>query len=226
MRILAIEDEPRMSALLHKGLSEHGHEVTVALTGADGLKLTLDQTFEVILLDVGLPDLSGFDVAQVLRARKCPSSILMLTAYNKEDQIVRGLNLGADDYLTKPFSFAELLARLRAVTRPVHEPTPVVLTIADLVVDLIHHKVTRKGQTIDLTRTEFLLLELLAQSSPQVASRISLIEGIWGSVDEVSPGALDVLVNSLRNKLDSQFSTKLLLTVRGIGYQLQRSRTA
>jgi len=226
MRILAIEDEPRMSALLQKGLSEHGHEVTVALTGADGLKLTLDQTFEVILLDVGLPDLNGYDVAQVLRARNCPSSILMLTAYNKEDQIVRGLNLGADDYLTKPFSFPELLARLRAVTRPAHEAMPMVLTIADLVVDRNQHKVTRSGQTIDLTRTEFLLLELLAQVSPQVASRVSLMEGIWSSVDGVSAGALDVLVNALRSKIDAPFPTRLLHTVRGNGYQLRESKTA
>jgi DNA-binding response OmpR family regulator len=221
MRILAIEDEPRMSALLHKGLSEHGHEVTVALTGADALKVTLDQTFEVILLDVGLPDLNGYDVAQVLKERQCPSPILMLTAYNKEDQIVRGLDLGADDYLTKPFSFPELLARLRALTRPAQEPAPMmVLTIADLTVDLIQHKVLRKGHAIDLTRTEFLLLELLAHASPQVASRTSLIKGIWGSENEVSNGALDVLVNSLRSKIDLQFSTKLLHTVRGSGYQL------
>jgi two-component system, OmpR family, copper resistance phosphate regulon response regulator CusR len=221
MRILAIEDEPRMSALLHKGLSEHGHEVTVALTGADALKVTLDHTFEVILLDVGLPDLNGYDVAQVLKARQCPSPILMLTAYNKEDQIVRGLDLGADDYLTKPFSFPELLARLRALTRPAQGPAPVtMLIIADMTVDLMQHKVSRKGHAIDLTRTEFLLLELLAHSSPQVASRASLIEGIWGSVNEVSNGALDVLVNSLRSKIDLQFSTKLLHTVRGSGYQL------
>jgi two-component system copper resistance phosphate regulon response regulator CusR len=222
MRILAIEDEPRMSALLHKGLSEHGHEVTVALTGADGLKVTLDHTFEVILLDVGLPDLNGYDVAQVLKERRCPSPILMLTAYNKEDQIVRGLDLGADDYLTKPFSFPELLARLRALTRSAQEPAPMsALNIADLTVDLIQHKVFRKGHPIDLTRTEFLLLELLTRSSPQVASRTSLIQGIWGSVDEVSNGALDVLVNSLRSKIDLQFTTKLLRTVRGSGYQLQ-----
>jgi DNA-binding response OmpR family regulator len=220
MRILAIEDEPRMSALLHKGLSEHGHDVTVALAGADGLKLTLDRVFDVILLDVGLPDLSGYVVAQVLRERHCPSPILMLTAYNKEDEIVRGLNIGADDYLTKPFSFPELLARLRSITRPTPEPAPVLLTVADLVVDLIQHKVTRRGQIIDLTRTEFVLLELLAQKSPRVVPRSSLIAGIWGAANEVSPGALDVLVNSLRSKIDSRYATRLLQTVRGTGYLL------
>jgi DNA-binding response OmpR family regulator len=220
MRILAIEDEPRMSALLHKGLSEHGHDVTVALAGADGLKLTLDRVFDAILLDVGLPDLSGYVVAQVLRERHCPSPILMLTAYNKEDEIVRGLNIGADDYLTKPFSFPELLARLRSITRPTPEPAPVLLTVADLVVDLIQHKVTRRRQIIDLTRTEFVLLELLAQKSPRVVPRSSLIAGIWGAANEVSPGALDVLVNSLRSKIDSRYATRLLQTVRGTGYLL------
>jgi DNA-binding response OmpR family regulator len=221
MRILLIEDEPRMSALLHKGLSEHDHDVTIALAGAEGLKLTLDQEFDVILLDVGLPDLSGYDVAQVLRSRKCPSAILMLTAYNKEDEIVRGLNLGADDYLTKPFSFPELLARLRAITRPAPETAATTFTVADMVVDLIQHKVTRRGQSIDLTRTEFLLIELLAQHSPHVVSRIALLEKIWGGPREVSPGALDVLVNSLRNKIDLRSAVKLVQTVRGTGYLLK-----
>ncbi len=172
MRILAIEDEPRMSALLHKGLSEHGHDVTLALAGAEALKLTLDQAFDVILLDIGLPDLNGYDVAQVLRGRKCPAAILMLTAYNKEDEIVRGLNLGADDYLTKPFSFPELLARLRAITRPTQEA----------VANNLHGcrygcrsacstRLTRNGYTIELTRTEFLLVELLAQNAPRVVPR-------------------------------------------------------
>jgi DNA-binding response OmpR family regulator len=220
MRILTIEDEPRMAALLHKGLSEHGHEVTIALAGADGLKLTFDVVFDVILLDVGLPDLSGYDVAQVLRGRNYPASILMLTAYNKEDEIVRGLNLGADDYLTKPFSFPELLARLRAITRPAPELAPVTLTVGDLVVDRMRRKVTWKGQGIELTRNEFSLVELLAKHSPHVASRNALLEGVWGGANEVTEGALDVLVNSLRNKIDARFHTRLVQTVRGIGYLL------
>jgi DNA-binding response OmpR family regulator len=220
MRILTIEDEPRMSALLHKGLSEHGHDVTVALDGAEGLKLTLDREFDVVLLDLGLPGLSGYDVAQVLQERKYPASILMLTAYNKEDEIVRGLNLGADDYLTKPISFPELLARLRAVTRPAPQPAPTTFTIADLVVDTVRHKVIRNGQAIDLTRTEYQLLELLAQNSPRVVSRSTLIEGVWREYREVTPGALDVLVNSLRGKLDAPFTVKLLHTLRGSGYLL------
>jgi DNA-binding response OmpR family regulator len=226
MRILVIEDEPRMSALLHKGLSEHGHDVTVALNGAEGLKCTLDREFEVILLDLGLPDLSGYDVAQVLREKRYPASILMLTAYNKEDEVVRGLNLGADDYLTKPFSFPELLARLRAITRPLPEPAPTNFTIADMVVDKIHHKVKRGIQPVDLTRTEFLLLEVLAQNCPRVVSRRTLMELIWGRQAEVTPGALDVLVNSLRGKIDNPFPLKLLHTVRGSGYLLRPEEPA
>ena len=207
-----------MLALLHKGLSEHGHEVTIAPNGAEGLKLTLDQGFDVILLDVGLPDLNGFDVAQVLRERRCPASILMLTAYSKEDEIVRGLNLGADDYLTKPFSFPELLARVRAVARPT--PLPTSFSIADMVVDPTQRKVVRRGNPIEMTRTEFLLLEVLAQNSPRVVCRNSIIEAVWGRQNEVTPGALDVLINSVRNKIDARFTTKLVQTVRGIGYLL------
>lgn len=221
MRILVIEDEPRMSALLFKGLREHGHDVTVALNGAEGLKCTLDAEFDVILLDLGLPDLSGYDVAQVLRERRCPASILMLTAYNKEDEIVRGLNLGADDYLVKPFSFPELLARLRAITRSCPEPAPTHVTVADMVLNKVQHKVKRRGQSIELTRTEFALLEVLAQNSPRVVSRGTLIEEIWGQQAEVTPGALDVLVSSLRGKLDAPFPEKLLHTVRGSGYLLR-----
>jgi DNA-binding response OmpR family regulator len=224
MRILAIEDEPRMSALLRKGLSEQGHEVTLALAGAEALKLTLDHAFDVVLLDIGLPDLNGYDVAQVLRERKYPAAILMLTAYNKEDEIVRGLNLGADDYLTKPFSFPELLARLRAITRPIPEAAPTSFQIADLIVDTLQHKVTRCGQLIDLTRTEFLLLELLALRAPQVVPRAALIEHIWGAGAEVTAGALDVLVNSSRSKIDAPHRTRLLQTVRGKGYMLSESR--
>jgi DNA-binding response OmpR family regulator len=221
MNVLVIEDEPRLSALLHKGLMEHGHVVAIAMDGAEGLKLTMDHQFDVVLLDIGLPGLSGYDVAQVLRERQYPASILMLTAYNKEDQIVRGLNLGADDYLTKPFSFPELLLRLRAITRPSPGPTLTTFAIADMVVDVIQHKVRRKGQVIDLTKTEFLLLELLAQNSPGVVSRNSLIEGIWRTTNEISSGALDVLVNSLRNKIDSQYTVKLVQTARGAGYMLK-----
>jgi DNA-binding response OmpR family regulator len=225
MRILVIEDEPRMAALLLKGLSEHDHEVTIALNGAEGLKCTLDREFEIILLDLGLPDLSGYDVAQVFRERKYPASILMLTAYNKEDEIVRGLNLGADDYLTKPFSFPELLARLRAITRSLPE-APTNFTIADMVVDKIGHKVKRRGHAIELTRTEFLLLEVLAQNCPRVVGRSTLIELIWGRQAEVTPGALDVLVNSLRSKIDAPFPLKLLHTVRGSGYLLRAEKPA
>ncbi len=220
MRILVIEDEARMLHLLQKGLMEQGHEVMTATDGAEALKVTLDYDFDVVLLDVGLPGLSGYDVAQVLRERRCSASIIMLTAYNKEDEIVRGLNFGADDYLTKPFSFPELLARLRSVTRPVPEPTATTFTIADLLVDMVQHRVTRGGRPIDLTRNEYLLLELLAQHSPKLVSRGTLIEGIWKEHKDVTPGALDVLVNALRTKIDARFPNRLLHTVRGSGYAL------
>ncbi len=220
MRILVIEDEPRMSALLYKGLSEHGHDVATALDGAQGLKMTFDRRFDVILLDLGLPDLSGYDVAQVFRERRCASSILMLTAYDKEDEIVRGLNL-ADDYLTKPFSFPELLARLRAITRPAVEASSTLFVLHDLSIDRIQRKVTRQGQTVELTRTEYLLLDVLVQGFPDVVPRDALIGAIWNGPQEVTFGALNVLVNSLRSKIDARFATRLVRTVRGSGYVLQ-----
>ncbi|AXC13014.1 DNA-binding heavy metal response regulator [Acidisarcina polymorpha] len=220
MRILVIEDEPRMLQLLRRGLSEHGHDVMVAVDGPQALKVTLDHEFDVVLLDVGLPGLSGYDVAQVLRERKYSASILMLTAFNKEDEIVRGLNLGADDYLTKPFSFPELLARLRAVTRPVPEAASTIYELDDLTIDRAHRKVCREGRSIELTKTEFTLLELLVHRIGQVAPRRVLIEGIWGIDSDIGHGALDVLVNSLRSKLDAPFHRRLIHTARGQGYSL------
>ncbi len=182
MRILVIEDEVRMAELLRKGLSEHGHVVMTAADGAEGLKLTLDHEFDVVLLDVGLPRLSGYDVAQVLRERHSTASILMLTAFDKEDDIVRGLNLGADDYLTKLFSFPELLARLRSVTRLAPDAVPATCFVGDLLLDRNRRRVSRTGCTIELTRTEFALLELLMSHAPQVISRRALIEGLWGGM--------------------------------------------
>jgi DNA-binding response OmpR family regulator len=221
MRILVIEDEPRMLELLRRGLSEHGHQVTMAVDGPQALKVTLDHEFDVVLLDVGLPGLSGYDVAQVLRERTYPASILMLTAFNKEDEIVRGLNLGADDYLTKPFSFPELLARLRAVTRPGPEAAPTSFEVDDLSIDRLQRKVSRGGRPVELTKTEFTLLELLCHRVGRVAPRSELIEGVWGVESVISQGALDVLVNSLRSKLDAPFHRRLIQTVRGQGYSLQ-----
>lgn len=223
MRILVVEDEARMAELLRKGLSEHGHIVITAVDGAESLKLTLDHEFDVVLLDLGLPGLSGYDVAQVLRERQSSAAILMLTAFDKEDDIVRGLNLGADDYLTKPFSFPELLARLRSVTRPAPDPLSYTYVAGDLVLDRIRRRVNRAGCTIELTRTEFSLLERLMSHAPQVISRSALIEGLWGGYGEVSSGALDVLVNSLRGKIDAPFREKLIQTVRGTGYAVKAS---
>ena len=227
MRILVIEDEPRMSALLFKGLSEQSHDVTVALNGAEGLKCRLHGEFEVILLDLGLPDLSGYDVAQVLRERRYPGSILMLTAYNKEDEIVRGLNIGADDYLVKPFSFPELLARLRAITRSSPEPMPTkVTTIADMIVDKVQHKVKRRGRSIELTRTEFLLLEALALNSPHVVSRARLIEEIWGEPAEVTPGGARCAGQLTAGQARRAFPREIAAYRRGSGYLLRAEEPA
>jgi DNA-binding response OmpR family regulator len=219
MRILAVEDEPRMSALLHKGLSEHGHDVALAMTGAEALKLTLDHAFDVVLLDIALPELNGYDVAQVLRGRNYPAAILMLTAYSKEDEIVRGLNLGADDYLTKPFSPRELLLRIKkilargvTVERPKEQ-----MRFGDLVIDLPRHLASWKGKPIELTATEFKLLCTLAQRAGRVQSRDQLLRDVWEYDSLIDTRTVDTHMRRLREKLGA--ASKHLDTVRGVGYR-------
>jgi len=160
-------------------------------------------------------------VAQTLRERKRATPILMLTARDAEDDIIRGLDLGADDYMTKPFSFQELVARLQSITRPHREETVTRIEVGDLVVDPARHSVTRDSASIDLTRTEFALLGRLARSAGGCVSRQALSESVWGTEASVGPGALDVLINSVRRKVDAPFKHKLIRTVRGAGYVLK-----
>jgi DNA-binding response OmpR family regulator len=221
MRILIIEDEARMLELLRKGLYESGYTVMTAPDGEVGLEIALAHDFSAIVLDIGLPRRDGFSVAQVLRERKRSTPLLMLTARDAEDDIIRGLDLGADDYMTKPFSFQELVARLQSIMRPHREETVTRIEAGDLVVDPVRHSVTRGRANIDLTRTEFALLGRLVRSAGGCVSRQALSESVWGSDASVGPGALDVLVNSVRRKVDAPFQHKLIRTVRGAGYLLK-----
>jgi DNA-binding response OmpR family regulator len=221
MRILVIEDELRMLELLRNGLYESGYTVMTAGDGETGLSAALAHEFDAIVLDIGLPRLDGYSVAQVLRQRKIATPVLMLTARDAEDEIIRGLDLGADDYMTKPFSFAELVARIQSITRPHRADALFKTGTAGLVVDPARHLVTRGNTSIELTRTEFALLGRLLRSAGHCVSRESLTECIWGAVPEVSPGALDVLVNALRSKIDTPFKHKLIRTIRGEGYALR-----
>jgi DNA-binding response OmpR family regulator len=221
MRILVIEDETRMLELLRKGLYESGYTVMTASDGETGLAIALAHDFSAIVLDIGLPCRDGFSVARELRERKRATPILMLTARDAEDDIIRGLDLGADDYMTKPFSFQELIARLQSITRPHREETITRIEAGDLVVDPVRHSVTRGSANIDLTRTEFALIGRLVRSAGGCVSREALSESIWGSDATVGPGALDVLVNAVRRKVDAPFKYKLIRTVRGAGYVLK-----
>jgi DNA-binding response OmpR family regulator len=218
MRILVIEDEPRMLELLRKGLYECDFTVMTAMDGVTGLEIATAHEFDAIVLDIGLPRLDGYDVMRAFRFRARSTPVLMLTARDSEDEIIKGLDLGADDYLTKPFSFPELVARLQSITRHPRNESGNTIVIGDFQMDLIRHTVTRNRETIDLTRQEFLLLACLAQRAGQCVPRQALMDSVWGPDCPVKASALDVLVNSLRAKFDAPYTTKLIGTMRGSGY--------
>ena len=218
MRILVVEDEVRMMELLRKGLQEHGHTVMTSANGTDAIALALDHSFDVIVLDVGLPGSNGYQVAQTLRSKNTAASILMLTARDREDDIIRGLNLGADHYMTKPFSFPELLARIQSLTRPVLDSPPTSFQVDTLIVDIARHIVVRDGKQLHLTRQEFQLLHKLVEQAPSIVSRKALTERIWGAGMMPGRGAFDILLFSLRNKVDAPFQRAFIHTVRGRGY--------
>lgn len=221
MKLLIVEDEARMSALLCKGLTEEGHVATCARDGAEGMALAKSYEFDVIILDVMLPKVSGYEVAKRLREEKVRTPILMLTARDAVPDIVRGLELGADDYMTKPFSFDELLARLAAVKRRALASGDTRLRIGDLVVDPSSREVVRGDHRVPLTRTEYNLLERLMYRSGKVVSRRSLIESVWGFDREIEENTLDAFMRLLRNKIDQPGREKLIHTVRGIGYVIR-----
>jgi DNA-binding response OmpR family regulator len=221
MNLLIVEDEVRMADLLQKGLTEEGHTATCAADGAEGLTLAKNYEFDVIILDVMMPKLSGYELAKRLRAQKVRTPILMLTARDSVPDIVRGLDLGADDYLTKPFSFDELVARLRAVKRRALVAQETSLRVSDLVLDPSSREVKRGEERVSLTRTEYNLLERLMYRAGKVVSRRSLIESVWGFDREIEDNTLDAFMHLLRNKIDPPGKPKLIHTVRGIGYMIR-----
>jgi DNA-binding response OmpR family regulator len=221
MKLLIVEDEARMAALLHKGLTEEGHTATCVADGCEGFTLAKNYEFDVIILDVMMPKLSGYELARRLRAEKVQTPILMLTARDATPDIVRGLDLGADDYMTKPFSFEELIARLRAVKRRAFVAQDTHLRISDLVLDPASREVSRGAERILLTRTEYNLLERLMYRAGKVVSRRSIIESVWGFDREIEENTLDAFMHLLRNKVDSPGRPKLIHTVRGVGYMIR-----
>lgn len=226
MNLLIVEDEARMADLLRKGLTEEGHTATCASDGAEGLALAKSYEFDVIILDVMMPKVNGYELARRLRNEKVRTPILMLTAKDSVPDIVKGLDLGADDYMTKPFSFEELVARLRAVKRRALVAQEVNLRVADLVLDPASREVLRGESRITLTRTEYNLLERLMYRAGKVVPRRALIEAVWGFDREIEENTLDAFMHLLRNKIDSPGRTKLIHTVRGVGYMIRTDAQA
>jgi DNA-binding response OmpR family regulator len=221
MKLLIVEDETRMADLLRKGLTEEGHNAMCAFDGAEGLAMAKAYEFDVIILDVMMPKLSGYELAKRLRAEKIRTPVLMLTAKDSVPDIVRGLDLGADDYMTKPFSFDELVARLRAVKRRALAAEETQLTVGDLRLDPASREVSRGDARISLTRTEYNLLERLMYRAGKVVSRRALIEAVWGFDREIEENTLDAFMHLLRGKIDSAGREKLIHTVRGVGYMVR-----
>lgn len=219
MVILVAEDERKMAALLERGLTAEGHSVVVAHTGREALDAALAGRFDVIVLDVMLPEMNGFEITRQLRDQKNPTPILMLTARDAPSDKVKGLDDGADDYLIKPFLFEELLARLRAVSRRGPIPRAPLLRQADLVLNPATHEVSRNGRPIALTRTEFSLLELLLRNVGRVVTRDMILDTIWMS-EPVESGNLNAFISLLRLKVDRGHPVKLIQTVRGTGYRI------
>jgi len=220
MHILIVEDEPQMAGLLTRGLEEESYQVSVARDGCAALEIAAVQAFDVILLDVMLPRMDGLEVARQLRGREEETPVLMLTARDALGDIVKGLDAGADDYLTKPFSFVELLARMRALVRRQQFRRKNVLEVQDLVLDLTSHRSFRAGEEIYLSLTEFRLMELLARNAGRIVSRHEILSNVWGPGREVSENTLDAFVRLLRKKVDDGAELKLIHTHRGFGYSL------
>jgi two-component system copper resistance phosphate regulon response regulator CusR len=231
MRLLVIEDEAKLADYLHKGLSENGYVVDVARNGIEGRHLATEGEYDLLLLDLMLPGIDGFGVLKAVRAKHSALPVLMLTARDKVEDRVRGLQEGADDYLVKPFAFSELLARITALLRRgAQSPhgngnggglNGTTLKLADLELDLASRKAWRAGQRLDLTAKEFTLLTVLLRRRGQILSRTTLAEQVWDMNFDSDTNVVEVAVRRLRGKLDDPFPTPLLHTVRGMGYVLE-----
>ncbi|MDQ2729867.1 MAG: response regulator transcription factor [Actinomycetota bacterium] len=225
MRVLIVEDEPRMAALLERGLQRQGYAVDVAANGTDGLWLGVENDYDAVVLDGMLPGLDGFDVCAQLRAEGRWAPVLMLTARDGVTDRIRGLDVGADDYLTKPFAFGELAARLRALVRRGAVERPTVLVVGDLRLDPAARTVTRAGDPVDLTATELSVLELLMRRPGQVLTRTEILEHVWDFAYDPASNVVDQYIGYLRRKLDRPFGRTDIETVRGSGYRLRGEDT-
>jgi heavy metal response regulator len=221
MRILVVEDERKVASFIRQGLGEEGYAVDVASNGEEGLAMARDGVHDLIILDIGLPKMNGLQVLQELRRRKVTTPVLLLTVRATIEDKVLGLDAGADDYLTKPFAFQELVARVRALLRRRTEGGPAVLQFADLTLDPARHTAFRGGQKIDLTSKEFALLDYFMRNPGRVLTRTMIIEHVWDYDFDTGTNVVDVYVNYLRKKIDSDREPKLIHTIRGVGYVMK-----
>jgi two-component system response regulator MprA len=225
MRILIVEDDRKLARQLKNGLEEHGHSVSVASDGIEGFEAAKYSEFDVLVLDVMLPGLDGFSIVRRLRGGQSTTPILLLTARDAAEDIIAGLDAGADDYLTKPFSFKILQARLRALLRRRSVEPQTQLRIGNLVLNPATRVVSRAGAVVLLSRTEFALLEMLIRNAGRVITRTRMIEAGWGYDRDVESNTLDVFIGQLRKKIDPPGNHKLIHTVRGVGYVLREQET-
>jgi two-component system copper resistance phosphate regulon response regulator CusR len=221
VRLLVVEDEVKTAAFIRRGLEENGYVVDVARNGEDGLALAVGDGYDLVILDVMLPKMDGWTVLSRLRSDAVSVPVLMLTARDAVEDRVRGLELGADDYLVKPFAFSELLARTRAILRRGRAVEPEVLEVGDLRVMVSRHRALRAGEVLELTPKEFLLLALLARREGEVLSRTLIAEQIWDVNFDCDSNVVDAAICRLRAKVDDPFPAKLIHTVRGVGYVLE-----
>jgi DNA-binding response OmpR family regulator len=221
VRVLVVEDEPRMAHALRRGLTADGFTVEVATDGATGLELARHEDFDAVLLDVMLPRLSGYDVVRALRAERNWVPVLMVSAKDGEHDQADGLDCGADDYLTKPFAFAELLARVRSLFRRASRSRSRILTVGGLELDTATHEVRRDGEPVSLTAKEYALLEYLAYNAGRVLTRDQILDHVWPTSYEGASNTVDVFIRYLRRKIDDGRDAKLIQTVFGVGYTLK-----
>jgi heavy metal response regulator len=220
MRILVVEDEKRIADFLLRGLQGAGYAVDAAPDGTTALSLANATDYDLVILDLMLPDMDGLKVLERVRARKAGPPVLILSARGAVDDRVKGLETGADDYLTKPFAFVELLARVRALLRR-GQPAPERLQVAELVVDVMRRKVTREGETIELAPKEFGILEYMMRNKGRPLSRTMIVEHVWDMDYDGLTNIVDVYIRHLRSKIDDKYQMKLIQTVRGIGYMIE-----
>ncbi len=224
MKILVIEDEKKVANFLQKGLKEEQYVVDVAYDGLEGEHLAKTNDYDLILLDIMLPGKDGIEILKTLRQCQVNIPVIMLTAKEMVEDKIKGFNAGCDDYISKPFSFEELLVRIRAVLRRGGGALSNVITFADLTLDLISHKVMRAGREIELTAKEYTLLEYLVRNPNRVLTRTMIAEHVWDYNYDSFTNVIDVYINYLRNKVDRGFDTKLIHTVRGVGYVLKEEQ--